>query len=311
VNEMDKIIPIQAVFDAFANWDGLFIRGGDYSVTDLLNSPRVVHLLKRHSHELPPQTVEELFHSFQGSSWHSFLDRYLRRAMNKPKWKDRFLSEAKFWDKFSGRKVAGKIDVYDNKTKTLYDYKVTSVYKVMFGGDGYEDYHTQLNAYAWFLGNNGFEVKKARIICIHPDWGKYKMMADKMYPRQRIHQIKISVWDRDTQEKMIKDAVIALKGCEDLPDGFLPHCTDKDMWVRPGTYALMEPGKDRATRVLPDRSGLESYIQHRQETKKPLKPGYEIIYRESERTRCESFCRVKSFCNQYAEYKEKMSGVRG
>lgn len=304
---MDHIIPIKAAFDAYSNRGGVYIKAGDYSVTDILNPPRIIHLRNRHKDELPPQSVEELLKAFQGNAWHSFLERQLRAASNKEEWRNKFLIESKFWELVNERKISGKLDCYYVPDKALYDFKVTSTYKAVFGD--FDDWETQLNCYAWFLGKCKFPVETIRIVCIHPDWKKFEMMRDHKYPREPIHEIQLKVWDKETQTRTVTERITSLKDSENLSDNDLPFCTDSDMWLKAPVYALWEPGKQRASRVLATQEEMDKYIAHRAEKGKPVDPAHWIQVRLGERTRCDGYCQVSTFCNQYAEYcMEQMAG---
>ena len=302
---MDNIVPIVAAFDAYANWDGLYIKGGHYSVTDLLNPPRIVQLLKRYKDKLPPQGIEDMVATFQGNAWHAFFEKNLRAAASKPEWRNRFLVESKFWERVEGRKITGKLDCYDALTKTLYDFKVTSTFKAIFGD--YTDWEIQLNAYAWFLKMNNFEVERIHIVCIHPAWNKFEMMRDPKYPRKQIHEIPLRVWPFEEQEEFIKARVRAMRDSETAPDDELPECTDKDMWVKVTKVAIMEPGKKKATRLADSEEDALEYIRWREEQGKPIKD-YTLDKREGERTRCLNYCRVSEFCNQHMEYLMERAG---
>ena len=297
---MDKIIPVRACFDAYGDWSGAYLRGGKYGVTDLLQPARIVHLQHRHEKELPQENVAEKIKAFQGNAWHAFFEKNLRKANNSDAYKNRFLVEAKIINIILGERIAGKIDLYDLVLDKLSDWKVTGTYKAKVGD--YEDWEEQLNIYAWFLRSYGLITKEVSIIMICPDWNKWEQLRDPKYPEAMITEIPLNIWLLDTTEDLIHTRVRLLKDTENLPDEELPECTQMDMWLKSSTFALMEPKKDRATRVLPSMQEMEEYIAYREQTKKPLKPGYTIVERKAERTRCENYCRVNGFCNQYQQY---------
>ena len=84
--------------------------------------------------------------------------------------------------------------------------------------------------------------------------------------------------------------------------GSLPPCTPDQMWEKPTSYAIMKEGNKRATSV--HTSVLEA-----QEALTTVKGKAEIVTRPGERTRCETFCQVNSFCNQYQQYlQDKQNG---
>jgi hypothetical protein len=90
MSKMELIVPVRAAFDAYNDWSGAYIKGGDYGVTQLLDPPRVVHLRLRHEHELPPESIKDKWKAFQGNAWHAFFEKQLRKANNMPEYKDRF-----------------------------------------------------------------------------------------------------------------------------------------------------------------------------------------------------------------------------
>jgi hypothetical protein len=65
------------------------------------------------------------------------------------------------------------------------------------------------------------------------------------------------------------------------------------MWEKPTTWAVKKIGGVRAKSVHTTKEEAELML--------PSKD-YFIEVREGERTRCQNFCQVSGFCNQYAEY---------
>lgn len=275
-------------------------------MTDLLSPPRIVHLRNRHKHELPPVTVEDSWKAFQGNAWHDFIDRNIRKAAAQGLacYQNRFLSEAKFWELIAGRKITGKLDTYDAREKVLYDYKVTSTYKAILGD--HTDWEIQLNAYAWFLSMNAHDVEHIRIVAIHPEWKKFDMMRDPKYPRAPIHEIELNLWTPVEQFDFIEGRVQALVDSEGLEDDALPECSPEDTWEKPTKYAVMVPGGKVAKRVTESEADAHSYVEwnNSQEKRKPIKD-YSVEVRPGGRMRCEEYCRVNFFCNQYQEYLAK------
>lgn len=304
MSDMENIIPIRAAFDAYNDWSGAYIKGGDYGVTQLLDPPRLVHLRLRHEHELPPEPVKDKWKAFQGNAWHAFFEKNIRKANNMPEYKDRFIVEGKVWDKIFGVKLAGKIDVYDTVDKCLYDYKVTGAYKLKM--QDYADWERQLNVYAWFLNQCKFEVKHIAIIAVVPEWNHWESEKDRLYPDEVFTLVPLNIWSHDEQEVYVHTKVKQLLETAELEDNDLPLCSDEDRWIKPATFALMEPGKKRATRVLGSREEMEKYINYRAEQGKPILSNFTIDERKSSPTRCMDYCRVNGFCKQHQAYLAEM-----
>ena len=84
---------------------------------------------------------------------------------------------------------------------------------------------------------------------------------------------------------------------ESETEGDLPPCSTTDMWEKPTTYAVKKEGGVRAKSVHFSKEDAENALPEK---------GYFIEVRNGERTRCEKFCQVNSFCSQYQSYlKEK------
>jgi len=309
MSKMELIVPVRAAFDAYNDWSGAYIKGGDYGVTQLLDPPRVVHLRLRHEHELPPESIKDKWKAFQGNAWHSFFEKQLRKANNMPEYKDRFIVEGKVWDKIFGVKLAGKLDVYDTWENHLYDYKVTGSYKLKMGD--YADWETQLNVYAWFLKQCKFPVDYISIIAIVPEWDKYALERDRLYPEEVMTAIPLKLWGHADQEQYVHGRIKQMLETKDLPDNDLPLCSDKDRWIKPSSFALKEPGKSRATRVLGSLEEMEGYINYRAEQGKPILSNYKIEERKSVPTRCLEYCRVNGFCKQHQAYLAELEFEEG
>jgi hypothetical protein len=72
------------------------------------------------------------------------------------------------------------------------------------------------------------------------------------------------------------------------------------MWEKPTTFAIMKAGGVRAKKVCATQEEADALI-------KTKFPGHEVEVREGGRTRCESFCQVAPFCEQYKLYQQEKS----
>jgi len=80
----------------------------------------------------------------------------------------------------------------------------------------------------------------------------------------------------------------------------LPECTPEEMWEKPAVWAVTKIGGKRAHSLY---ETAEQAIAACTE----LGDKYEIVERKGERTRCESYCAVNQWCNQYQSYKEQQN----
>jgi hypothetical protein len=82
-------------------------------------------------------------------------------------------------------------------------------------------------------------------------------------------------------------------------DEELPPCTPEEMWEKPTTWALKKKGGVRAIKVYETQEEAESALDPKV---------HEIEVRLGSRTRCESFCPVNTYCQQWRDYQESKDG---
>ena len=257
------------------------------SATELLTSPRIVQLKKKHWEEIT-QDASEMVWSLFGSAVHNILEHG----------KDaHHVVEERLHTEFNGWNISGAIDlqeVYDDGI-VINDYKVTSVWAVM---NEKAEWGEQLNIYAWLVERvKNKPVKKVQIIAIIRDWSARDAVNREGYPPSPIAVIEYQLQSTADREKYITDKIAAHNSAyfEMETDGELPKCTPEDMWEKPTTYALKKVGGVRAKKVYTILTEAEAGLAE-------AGKGYEIETREGERTRCEKYCQVSQFCTQFQDY---------
>jgi hypothetical protein len=83
-------------------------------------------------------------------------------------------------------------------------------------------------------------------------------------------------------------------------DGRLPDCTPEEMWEKPTVWAVRKIGGKRAHSIYDTAEKALSALAE-------LGDNYDIEIRPGERTRCENFCQVSTWCNQYQQYVKEQS----
>ena len=78
-------------------------------------------------------------------------------------------------------------------------------------------------------------------------------------------------------------------------DGELPNCTPEEMWEKPTVWAVRKNGNKRAHSLYETEELATAALAD-------LGSNYEIEVRKGERTRCENFCPVNTWCTQYKTY---------
>ena len=261
------------------------------SVTEILNSPRIVQLKRKHWEELT-QDASEMVWALFGSAVHGILEHG----------KDKHhIVEERLFTELDGWRISGAIDlqeVYEDGIK-IRDYKVTGAWSVM---NEKEDWHNQLNIYAWMVERvKGIPVTSLAIIAIVRDWSARDAETRDGYPQAPIVTIDIPIWTFEARQKYVMERVAEHNAAyfASHTDGELPLCTPADMWEKPTTYAVKKEGGVRAKSVHPT---LE-------EAELAMGKGCYIEFRPGERTRCQKYCQVAPFCSQYKTYlKENASG---
>lgn len=263
------------------------------SVTEILNSPRIVQLKHKHWDDIE-QDASEMVWSLFGSAVHGILEHGKE---------DHHIVEERIHLEFQNWKISGAMDLQEvfEDGIVINDYKVTSAWAAM---NDKQEWHMQLNMYAWMVEKvKGIPVKGANIICIIRDWTRREAERKDTYPQAPIAVIPIPVKPFEEREAMVSQrlSMHSLAQFAHLVDDELPECTPEEMWEKPTSYALKKDGNVRAKSVHKTLEEAEMAMSNLKDAK-----GYVIEVREGERTRCENFCQVSEFCSQYQTYlKEK------
>lgn len=267
-----------------------------YSVTELIDSPRIVHLRRRHEDEIEEDATERIW-ALLGQVVHGILERgHVPDA----------LKEEKIVLEINDRKIVGKPDLYHEGGK-ISDYKLTSVWSAMDGVK--KEWAAQLNVYAELYESIGFPVHELEIVTIYRDWSKNKAKTEEGYPRAQVEVFKVELWPPEVRRAYIEQHVKLLKFNEALADDQLVDCTDEEMWAQPTKYAVMKNGNKRALRVLDTEAEAQTYMEGAQKTDPKAKLYIQV--RPGVRTRCEDYCPVARWCTQYQAYKASQAATGG
>lgn len=269
--------------------------GGDISVTRLISPPRIVQLRKRHYDEIEVDVTERLF-ALMGQAVHTVLER--AEDMAAPE-----ILEARAEKKIGGWTVSGKPDLW-TAPGILDDYKVTSVYSIIYGrkenGGVRPEWAAQMNCNAHLYRHAGLPVEQLRIIPFYRDFSKTKAKQGGDYPQVGAEVVSVPVWPDDDCLAYMINRVGAHKPATLLEDDELPECTPEERWAKPNTWAVMKKGNKRATRVFEDEGVANTYLS---DMAAKLGKGAYVKFRPGASTRCEDYCEVAPHCNQWAAIK--------
>ena len=302
MGKMESIIPLMA---ALKIHEGHYRSFSDYSVTQLIDTPRRVALHKRYGDRIvyPPESQAA---SFVGTGVHHYWEHCLKQyAATDPK----FVVERTMSCAFDDRLVSGRFDVlYDNRI--MYDVKTCKVWKMIFDPDMTE-WTQQQNLYAFLLHKRSVDIESARIIAQFMDWVQSQSLRDKDYPKAAVEEYEIELWGHDEQEYFLRERLAAHKLCENVPDDQLPLCSPEERWERhPGgatvKYAILKSrDADRAiNKGVFDT--LDEAIKRIRDGGTGITSSVVIEVRYAQRKRCEQWCGVSGFCNDYLNYLQKV-----
>ncbi len=248
----------------------------DYSVTELLSPPQLVRLRREHAAEITEDASDRIW-SLLGQAVHTIIERASEGLPD-------VLTETTLVLDFEDTRIKGTFDSLTISSGELNDFKVTTVWKLIGGGVP-EEWEAQTNIYRWMLWRlKGIEVNAIAIIAILRDWSKREAERRSDYPQQQAVRLEVPVWPYEVTEAFVRSRI-------DLHGDTTQGCSDEDIWAKPSKWALMKRGRKTAVRLYDtkeeadaENSGVGSYIEYR--------PGVA--------TRCESYCPVSQFCQQWA-----------
>ena len=119
---------------------------GDYSVTEIIDPPRLVRLKKRYGSEVI-QPLSAVIPSMFGTAVHEYFEKYLKKWVFKTGYAG-YTFEEQLEAEVLGRKLSGRYDIRDNLD--LIDLKTCKVWKKVFDPN-LKEWIEQQNCYAYLL----------------------------------------------------------------------------------------------------------------------------------------------------------------
>jgi len=245
-----------------------------YSPSMLNDSPRIVHLLRRHWKECTEDATDSVWRLF-GTAVHKVLEEHGESA------------ELDLEGSFLGHHLRGQCDIAE--AGMIQDWKVTSAWTIVYGSK-LGDWAIQLNAYRRMAEQSGSEIKGMQVIAILRDWSKSKARDSSDYPQAQVVVVDIPVI-KDI-DAIIADKLDDFEDSANLFDDDLPHCTNKQKWQDDDKYAVMMRGKKRA---------LKLHLSEEEARSHAVNVGGYVEKRIGYPRRCLEYCPVKDFCNQYKD----------
>ena len=247
-----------------------------FSITQLINSPRIVAYEKRYAEQIE-QDLSDLMFSLLGNAVHAVLDSYSDQ--------NNVISEQRLFCHVNGFRISGQIDrqVLVPGGRIIEDWKVTSAWAVMSEKIEWEH---QLNAYAFLVRSTiaDGDVQGLKINAIIRDFSRRQAEKVPGYPAAPVHQVDIPLWTFEQQKDYIYGRLAAhAQALMDEP----PVCTPAERWEKPPMVAVQKVGAKRAWKLVPTMEEAEPL----------LKAGMEAVLRPGESVRCLNYCKVRKFCD--------------
>lgn len=263
---------------------------GALSATTLINGIKNIILTQRHWNEITKDASDFVYASF-GQAFHKLMEDNTDEGAELP-----------VETIFEGITVTGRIDIYDEKTGLIGDYKTVSTNKLKF--KNFEDFDKQGSIYAWILRRNGKKAEHCKFHLFMKDWISMEALRDASYPQSPYYCYEYDVTDGKLLEieHYIKEQIALYKEYVMKTDDVIPRCTDKQIWRKPTTYAIYKKGN--TTRCIPNgrfenKADCDKKMLELDDAK------YEIKERKGECTKCMGYCDCKEFCSFYKELTKK------
>lgn len=277
----------------------------DFTATELITPTRILSYRRKYDAVLE-EDASDMIWRLQGSVKHLLFERIAKAAPNP----DRYLIEQRFETVMpsTGARISGQIDLYDKDTKTLYDYKETSVWKFIIGDT--EEWEQQANILVYILRQNNIYPEIIQNIALLKDWKARKARFTKEeYPTSAINVMPLPMWSVGQAQDYINKRVEKHRAEAADP----PVCNKKERWQRDASFAVMRTDRKRAMRLYQNRDQAEAAML---QAMKIAPPGdakkFYIETRNAEPVRCLDFCSVQLQCDfgldAEAKWKEKHEG---
>jgi hypothetical protein len=261
----------------------------DFSVTEILSSPRITRLRKKHFKDMTSD-VTDLLWSKMGTAIHLIMEGGTTADHTK---------EERLYAKVADIVLSGAIDL-QKRTENgieIVDYKFTSAWALK---QEKLDWHHQLNIYAWLVyQKTGELVTSLKVCAIIRDWSRREAMNSPEYPQGNAQMVSIPLWDINETEAFIKKRLEIHKEAKVKADWDeeLPECSEEERWIRSTKYAVKKEGRKTAIRVFDTHEEASELWE--------ITPKGFIEIRKGEAVRCTgNFCGVAQFCSQFKRESE-------
>ena len=255
----------------------------DVSVTRLILPPKVVILQETYRDQIV-EDVSDGFFRMLGRCVHKLLEEKDAEAVVE----HRFYST----ERLQGLIVSGQVDRYEPNTRTIQDYKFTTCYSAQNGAKS--EWVAQLNLLALLARENGCPVENLELILLLRDHSKTQCDRTSNYPPSPVIRMPVEIFSEEKAEWYLNSRLQAYISAKSQ----MPECSPEERWARPDMFAALKPGGKRAVRLFDCETDARAFADaSKDELIVQKRPGASI--------RCESYCPVSQFCEQWKQIQEK------
>ena len=248
----------------------------DMSVTQLIDSPRIVKLKEIHKDDITTDISDEIWR-LVGSALHLIAETHTGGTEK---------AEERIFSEVGGITISGGIDMQrtSDGRNVIGDYKFTSAYSVI---SVKKEWERQLNCYAWLVEKEKkISVDGLEIYAIVRDWNRRKV-GELNYPVAPIVKVPIPLWSFETRDEYVKRRVLIHTTATENTE-----CSDEEMWKTETKWAVVNPKYKRAIKVCNTEQEAINVSK--------AKAGSGVERRDGRFVRCEgNYCSVSGYCSQY------------
>lgn len=196
---------------------------------------------------------------------------------------------------FCGWILKGQFDRFEVDEGKMLDLKVTSVWTYKNKVE-HKNYEMQQNIYALLVKKVlGLEVKSSSLIFWFRDFQKAKR-GTGLYPPSKIWEYKVRLHPLEKVEAYVEERIkLHQKVDAEGQDSY--DCTPEERWAEPDKWKVYKKGGQRAKMTLYSKEEAERWKAENTSS------DHEIRFFPGNNKRCEEYCVVSQWCNQFKKIK--------
>jgi len=253
------------------------------SVTELIDSPQIRQLKRKHGHEIEVK-ASSLFASWRGT----ILHEEMARAVGGGAIEERLEVEVMGWT-LSGQPDHAD-EVLSQENDTLRDYKFLAMASG-FGGPK-DEHKRQLNIYRWLIWKlTGRTINRLVLNYLYQDWKLSESLRRMNYPPQH-EEFVVPSWSFEDTEEYVKARLL-------IHETENPQCSPAERWQSEPVFAVKKKGATKAVNGGKHESrDAAEQMAHDLNSKAKLGAVYIVEDRPGESRRCAMYCSLLPFCKQ-------------